>query len=116
LLDVTHYRREKQIAYNKKHGITPKSVIRSKQQSLSADAELETEGREINQAIVAESEEDSTMEIIAELERDMLEAAGKLEFERAGHLRDQITSLKEKAGVANKAKPAKKAVDYRNIK
>jgi len=117
LLDVTHYRREKQIAYNKKHGITPKSVIRSKQQSLSADAELETEGREINQAIVAESEEAySTMEIIAELERDMLEAAGKLEFERAGHLRDQITSLKEKAGVANKAKPAKKAVDYRNIK
>jgi len=119
LLDITEYRRARQVEYNEKHGITPKSVIRAIQQSLSADQEHKSEALKVNQSMVAESEEAfNTMEVLSELERDMREAAGKLEFERAGHLRDQIATLKEKAGITKKAIPAKnvkKKIDYRNL-
>ncbi len=119
LLDITEYRRARQIEYNEKHGITPKSVIRAIQKSLSSDEGMKNTAQQVNQSMVAESEEAfNTMEVLAELELDMREAAGKLEFERAGHLRDQISALKEKAGLAEKATPAKvkkKKVDYRNL-
>ena len=51
---------------------------------------------------------DGPGEVIAELEREMRDAAGKLEFERAAHLRDQLAKLKGDA----EAKPKKK-VNYR---
>ena len=56
------------------------------------------------------------MEVLSELETEMREASAKLEFERAGHLRDQIKELKKTAGIEDKpAMPAKKKVDYREI-
>jgi excinuclease ABC subunit B len=41
--------------------------------------------------------------VLAELEQEMLEAAGKLEFERAAILRDQIDALKSGAAAAPKS-------------
>ncbi|HVT73001.1 MAG TPA: excinuclease ABC subunit UvrB [Lacunisphaera sp.] len=82
-------RREKQLAYNAAHGITPRSVKRGVQASLHV---YDGASRDRERA-VAESVDDVAA-VIAELEEEMQEAADKLEFERAALLRDQINSLK----------------------
>ena len=84
------YRRAKQLAYNTAHGITPRSVIRTAQASLHT---YDGSGEQTAEAVVAESADD-VAEVISELEDEMQEAAGKLEFERAALLRDQINALK----------------------
>jgi excinuclease ABC subunit B len=87
--EVVRYRREKQLAYNTEHGITPRSVKRSAQSSLHVyDGSGEKE-----EAAVAENGDD-VASVIAELEEEMQEASGRLEFERAALLRDQINALK----------------------
>jgi excinuclease ABC subunit B len=104
---VTNYRREKQIAYNREHGITPRGVRRSVQASLHVyDGSGETA-----EEPAAESVDDAAA-VIAELEEEMQEAAGKLEFERAAVIRDQINALK--SGDYRKAAkaPAPKPSDY----
>jgi len=84
------YRREKQLAHNTAHGITPRSVKRTAQASLHT---YDGSGERDAEPAVAESADD-VAEVIAELEEEMQEAAGKLEFERAALLRDQINALK----------------------
>src|SRR5581483_10554213 len=88
-IEITTYRREKQIAYNLANGITPRSVRRSAQASLHT---YDGSG-ERPEAMVAEGVDD-VAHVIAELEDEMQEAAGRLEFERAAILRDQINALK----------------------
>jgi excinuclease ABC subunit B len=87
---LTNYRREKQIAYNLEHGITPQSVKRSAQSSLHL---YDGSGRKDEEPMLAESADDVAA-VIAELEEDMQAASGRLEFERAALLRDQITALR----------------------
>lgn len=119
LIDITDFRRDVQIAHNEKHGISPQSVVRAVQQSLSMAEETKAAAGLINQSLVAEGEMDyNVMQVLSELETEMREAATKLEFERAGHLRDQIKELKKKAGIEDKpANPIKKKreIDYRNL-
>jgi excinuclease ABC subunit B len=88
-IEITNYRRAKQIAHNEAHGITPRSTKRSAQASLHT---YDGSG-ERDEPAVAESVDDVAA-VIAELEDEMAEAAGKLEFERAALLRDQINTLK----------------------
>ena len=88
-LDAVAYRREKQLAYNREHGITPRSVKRTAQASLHTyDGSGDRE-----EPAVAESGDD-VASVIAELEEEMQEASGRLEFERAAILRDQINALR----------------------
>ncbi|MCW5550422.1 MAG: excinuclease ABC subunit UvrB [Opitutaceae bacterium] len=88
-VEVVNYRRAKQLAYNEAHGITPRSVKRAAQASLHVyDGSGEKE-----ESAVAESVDDVAA-VIAELEDEMQAAAGRLEFERAALLRDQINALK----------------------
>ncbi|MFT5906308.1 MAG: excinuclease ABC subunit B [Cryomorphaceae bacterium] len=119
LIDITEFRRGVQVAHNEKHGITPQSVVRAVQQSLSMAEETKAAASMVNQSLVAEGEMDyDVMQVLSELETEMRDAAAKLEFERAGHLRDQIKELKKKAGIEDKpAIPAKKKreIDYRNL-
>lgn len=97
LLDVSEYRRARQIAYNTEHGITPKSVVRAVQESLH----VVLKGKEVEQGITQETPPDFDLhELIRELERDMASAAANLEYERAALLRDQITELKNGAGLS----------------
>jgi excinuclease ABC subunit B len=97
LLDVSEYRRARQLAYNEEHGITPKSVRRAVQESLH----VILKAREVEQGIVNESPADFDLnELIRELERDMASAAAGLEYERAALLRDQIAELKSGSGIA----------------
>jgi excinuclease ABC subunit B len=90
-LDVTRYRRERQIAYNLEHGITPRGIRRAAQASLhtyDGTGEAATESAGVGESV------DDVKAVIAELEDEMQEAAGRLEFERAAGLRDQINALK----------------------
>jgi excinuclease ABC subunit B len=88
-IEITDYRRAKQIAHNQAHGITPRSTKRSAQASLHT---YDGSGERAEPA-VAEGIDDVAA-VIAELEDEMAEAAAKLEFERAALLRDQINTLK----------------------
>jgi excinuclease ABC subunit B len=82
-------RREKQLAYNRAHGITPRSVKRGVQASLHV-----YDGRERDDTASAAESADDVKAVIAELEEEMQEAANRLEFERAALLRDQVNALR----------------------
>jgi len=103
-MEITSRRREKQIAYNLEHGIVPRSVKRGAQASLQAYGAADRK----DEGAVAESPDDVAA-VIAELEEEMQEAAGRLEFEKAALIRDQITSLKSGAY----KRPAKRAARVR---
>jgi excinuclease ABC subunit B len=107
LLDVTELRRSKQLAYNLKNGITPRTVIKSIREGLSRRDE---EADEVNIRVVADSGVDYDVnQVILDLESEMLEAAQMLEFERAALLRDQISELRMAfdMGGGSKNKPGK---------
>jgi excinuclease ABC subunit B len=90
-LATTEYRRQKQLAYNRAHNITPRSVSRAVEESLSSQKEI-LNGAE---SVLKETAGDfDVTETIRELEADMLAAANNLEFEKAALLRDQIRELK----------------------
>lgn len=94
LINITEYRRVKQVEYNEEHGITPTSVIRSIQGSLRTYEN----GKLVENSMVAEGEDLDTMTVIKELEEEMQIAAKKLEFERAALIRDQLNELKKQSG------------------
>ena len=90
-LQVCQYRREKQTAYNLKHGITPKGVVRPIQESLRSEKDESD-----NTLLVSENMSQKEMrKILKELEKEMLTAVKKLEFEKAALLRDQISFIKD---------------------
>jgi len=110
-LATTEYRRTKQLAYNKEHGITPKTVKRELQLSL---ADL-TKARAVEASVLREAPGGyQTAEMLRELEAEMLEAAENLQFEKAAILRDQIDELKK--GVAGGDSKPKQATVRRQVK
>jgi excinuclease ABC subunit B len=90
-LAVTEYRRQKQIAYNKEHNITPRSVSRAVEDSLATYQSSRDRGHGVLNDAKIDVDLTAT---ISELETDMLKAAEDLQFEKAAHLRDQIKELK----------------------
>jgi excinuclease ABC subunit B len=93
-LAISEYRREKQLAYNREHGITPRSVSRAVEGSLSSEAQGRAT-RDAAAAVIRDAGGDfNVTETIRELEEEMLEAANHLEFEKAALFRDQIHELK----------------------
>src|SRR5437667_2549777 len=89
-LAVSDYRREKQLAYNTAHNITPRSVSRAVEESLSTRPGSDQAVAVINDA----GGNFDLTETLRELEEEMLAAANNLEFEKAALLRDQIRELK----------------------
>jgi excinuclease ABC subunit B len=96
-LAVSEYRRQKQIDYNRKHNITPRSVTRAVEGSLSQRL---SSTKSADHALRDASPDFDVSETIRELEAEMLEAANNLEFEKAALLRDQIRELKRSTGIA----------------
>src|SRR6185295_14773216 len=94
-LAVSEYRREKQIAYNTEHNITPRSVRRAIEESLSVS---EVEKKKAAAVLNDTAGNFDVTETIRELEEEMLKAANNLEFEKAALLRDQVRELKRSTG------------------
>jgi excinuclease ABC subunit B len=108
LISISDYRRTKQMEYNEKHGITPRTVTRAIQESLHTILK----GREIAASVVNESGGDFNLtELLQELEGEMQTASANLEFERAALLRDQIMEVKNGTGIS-KIEPKRKPVKY----
>ena len=83
-------RREIQDAYNKKHGITPKTIVKKVSDVLEISSkEKHEKGKNEKQLTRAEKQE-----LIISLTKEMKAAAKLLEFEHAAYLRDKIKRLK----------------------
>ena len=92
-MDETERRRQKQDAYNKEHGIVPKTVIKSVRDLLEISAPADEPSQSRQGRVKAMSKQEKAAEI-ARLEKAMKEAAKMLEFELAATLRDQIIELR----------------------
>ncbi|MBI4716450.1 MAG: excinuclease ABC subunit UvrB [Planctomycetes bacterium] len=91
-IDETNRRRKLQMEFNAAHGITPETVHKAIRSSL----EQLVKARKVTAEVIEASEEQlDRTELIALLEKEMLEAAEALEFERAAQLRDRVRELKE---------------------
>ena len=99
-ISETERRRAIQDAYNKKHGITPVSIIKRTNNSILTflDVSRRLNAQELEQ--VYEHSQDLPLEnipdLIAQLETQMKEAAKKMEFEEAAKYRDRIKHLRDK--------------------
>ena len=92
MMDLTESRRDRQMAYNAKHNITPASVVRAIDEGLRTVYDT----TEIERNVVRETGETYDVHLaVQEIEREMLEAAQALEFERAAQLRDEMLELKK---------------------
>ena len=95
-IQETARRRGLQQAFNEKHGITPETIKKSIASSIDSEVEAH---RKANEAVGKTDEEVYiTEEYIMELEKEMLEAAESLDFERAANLRDQVSRLRDSIG------------------
>jgi excinuclease ABC subunit B len=91
-IDDTDRRRKIHLTYNQEPGITPETSKKEIRQSLAEQIKARRVAQEAIR--LGESEYDK-VELAAEIEREMLEAAEALDFERAATLRDQLRELKE---------------------
>ncbi len=103
LLDESNRRRKAQREYNKKHGITPKTIYKSLDEvmistAVADSAVVDEAGPTITQ-IGIDVEEGDTRLMIDLLRREMQKAAENLEFERAATLRDEIRRLEKELEV-----------------
>jgi excinuclease ABC subunit B len=110
-LAVSEYRRQRQIAYNLEHNITPRSVSRAVEDSLA----VYQSSRSKAAMLLNETGGDfDVTETLRELQEQMVEASNNLEFEKAALLRDQIRELKHNfSGVLPDAKTAPPSVKYK---
>ena len=97
----TERRRVKQIAHNELHGITPRSIVKKVRDLIdgvySEKTSREMEKQELQRALTQDMSEKDVAREIKRLEKQMLEHARNLEFEKAARLRDQLSLLKEQA-------------------
>jgi excinuclease ABC subunit B len=97
----TERRRNKQIAFNLEHGITPKSIVKRIKDLIdgvySEKGGKETQKLELQKAMVEDMSEKDVAREIKRLEKQMVEHARNLEFEKAARVRDQLHALKQQA-------------------
>ncbi len=95
-MEETRRRRERQAAFNREHGIEPRTILKEIHNPLVALANLDYHDAGAALAgLVAEDEATPLPERISRLEREMRAAAKRLEFEEAAMLRDRIRELRE---------------------
>ncbi len=92
-IDETNRRRRKQLSYNRKHGIVPKSIVKSPDEVLRATSVADA-ARQAMPESTLKLEGLTQNELVERMEAEMLEAARRLEFEKAASLRDRIEELR----------------------
>lgn len=93
-IDETYRRREKQIAYNEEHGITPTTIKKEVRDVIKATNVAEDEVTYDTGKKPSEMTKKERMELIDNMETEMKQAARDLDFERAAELRDVLLELK----------------------
>jgi excinuclease ABC subunit B len=100
-IDETDRRRIKQIAFNTEHGITPRSVTKQVRELIDGVVSDKTAKEDLAKAQLAAEvgafDEKDLAKRIKQLEKQMLEHAKNLEFEKAARIRDQLALLREQA-------------------
>ncbi|MDP3583745.1 MAG: excinuclease ABC subunit UvrB [Thiobacillus sp.] len=98
-MDETERRRNKQIAFNTEHGIVPRGVVKRIKDIIDGVYDADATRQELKAAqTVAEYkvlDEKTLTKRVKKLEKEMLDAAKNLEFEKAAELRDQLKQLKQ---------------------
>ncbi len=99
-IEETERRRNIQVAYNKRHNIIPKPIVKNEENSILAYLDI---SRRLNAEQLEEVYEQSSdlplekiPELIEQLEAKMKDAAKELEFEEAAKYRDRILKLRDK--------------------
>src|SRR5687768_290260 len=111
-IDETNRRREKQVAFNLEHGITPRTIVKSKQQVFAQTSVLDIKGYDPANpyaiapdedlvTVAAEDQEEyrtipQTEKAIAKIKKQMEKAARDLDFMEAARLRDEMFLLQKK--------------------
>ena len=112
LVETTAYRRQKQLEYNKKYGITPRSAQRAEQESLHTTiSSVEIEAKILS----ADGKNLDIHALLKELRDQMKEAARNLEYERAALLRDQIQEIENGMNLDDLRKLGTLPIRYRRI-
>ena len=97
-MDETKRRRNKQIAFNLEHGITPRGVVKRIKDLIDGVYDMDSARLELkaaqNLASYKAMDEKTLTRDLKRIEKDMYTAAKNLEFERAAELRDQLRKLK----------------------
>ena len=107
MIDETERRRKKQLDYNKKNNINPKTIYKTVEEILAAtsiaDVKMKRDERAlqfrpkvISETIARYLSSDQKKDLIEELKEQMRQSVKDLEFERAAELRDEITRLETK--------------------
>ncbi len=91
-IDETNRRRKIQLDYNRQHDITPETIRKEIRRSLADRVKARQTAR---QAVQFGDNEYDKVELANQIEKEMLEAAQTLDFERAAFLRDQLRELKQ---------------------
>ncbi len=91
-IDETERRRKIQLQYNKEHNITPETIRKEIRSGLILEFKATKTARD---ALRYEPDEYEKVEMAGQIEKEMLEAAKSLDFERAAFLRDKLKELKE---------------------
>ena len=96
-LDETSRRRKIQEAYNKDHGITPKTIVKGVREVINTAIAAE-DSLDFKELVDKDNEftKDEINEMIDALKPEMYRAAEELDFERAAEIRDKIKDLREK--------------------
>ena len=92
-IEETKRRREIQSQYNEEHGITPKTIVKEVRDSIET---LKPADEEVVFGIAESEDEYEVQNNIEALQKEMMEAAQNLQFERAAQLRDKIKDLEER--------------------
>jgi len=93
-IDETARRRAIQEAYNKEHGITPKTIEKSVRDLISISKEVAKEEQRFSKDPES-MDKDELKKLIVKVEKQMRKAAAELDFESAAQLRDQMVELKK---------------------